>query len=85
MKRVIIIGVLLALFCASAVLAADRMRIAYSSISGAYVGIWVAHDAGLFAKEGLDDQMILHSERNSTCPGDWSPATSTSRLSAAAR
>ena len=35
------------------------MRIAYSSISGAYVGIWVAHDAGLFAKEGLDDQMIL--------------------------
>ena len=39
--------------------AADRMRIAYSSISGAYVGIWVAHDAGLFAKEGLDNQMIL--------------------------
>ena len=59
MKRVIISGVLMALFCASAALAADRMRIAYSSISGAYVGIWVAHDAGLFAKEGLDDQMIL--------------------------
>src|SRR5438093_6431337 len=59
MKRVIISGVLIALLCASAVLAADRMRIAYSSISGAYVGIWVAHDAGLFAKEGLDDQMIL--------------------------
>ena len=38
MKRVIISGVLMALFCASAVLAADRMRIAYSSISGAYVG-----------------------------------------------
>jgi ABC-type nitrate/sulfonate/bicarbonate transport system substrate-binding protein len=59
MKRVIISGVLIALLCASAALAADRMRIAYSSISGAYVGIWVAHDAGLFAKEGLDDQMIL--------------------------
>ena len=59
MKRVTISGVLIALFCASAALAADRMRIAYSSISGAYVGIWVAHDAGLFAKEGLDDQMIL--------------------------
>lgn len=40
-------------------LAADRMRIGYSSISGAYVGIWVAHDAGYFAKEGLDDQIIL--------------------------
>ena len=59
MKRVIISGVLIVLLCASAALAADRMRIAYSSISGAYVGIWVAHDAGLFAKEGLDDQMIL--------------------------
>jgi NitT/TauT family transport system substrate-binding protein len=35
------------------------MRIGYSSISGAYVGIWVAHDAGFFAKEGLDGQMIL--------------------------
>src|SRR4029453_12914418 len=59
MKRVIISGVLMALFCATGFLAADRMRIAYSSISGAYVGIWVAHDTGLFAKEGLDDQMIL--------------------------
>lgn len=39
--------------------AADRMRIGYSSISGAYVGIWVGHDAGYFAKEGLDDQIIL--------------------------
>jgi NitT/TauT family transport system substrate-binding protein len=48
-----------ALLCATAALAAERMRIAYSSISGAYVGIWVAHDAGLFAKEGLDNQMIL--------------------------
>ena len=59
MKRVIISGVLMALFCATGALAAERMRIAYSSISGAYVGIWVAHDAGLFAKEGLDNQMIL--------------------------
>ena len=39
--------------------AADRLRIAYSSISGAYTGIWVAHDAGFFAKEGLEDQVIL--------------------------
>jgi NitT/TauT family transport system substrate-binding protein len=47
------------LFGATAALAAERMRIAYSSISGAYVGIWVAHDAGLFAAEGLDDQLIF--------------------------
>ena len=59
MKRVIISSVLVPLLCATAALAAERMRIAYSSISGAYVGIWVAHDAGLFAKEGLDNQMIL--------------------------
>ena len=38
---------------------AERIRIGYSSIGGAYTGIWVAHDAGLFAKEGLEDQMIL--------------------------
>ena len=38
---------------------AERVRIAYSSISAAYLGIWVAHDAGYFAKEKLDDQIIL--------------------------
>ena len=59
MKQVFVIGGVLVLLCASPALAADRMRIAYSSISGAYMGIWVAHDAGLFAKEGLDNQMIL--------------------------
>ncbi len=60
MNFAILFTALIALLsCASAAPAADRMRIAYSSISGAYVGIWVAHDAGLFAKEGLDNQMIL--------------------------
>ncbi len=39
--------------------AADRIRIGYSSISGSYLGLWVAHDAGFFTQEGLDDQMIL--------------------------
>jgi len=39
--------------------AADRVRIGYSSISGAYTPIWVAHDAGYFAKEGLQDDIIL--------------------------
>ena len=38
---------------------AERIRIGYSSISGSYIGIWVAHDAGLFAREGLEDQIIL--------------------------
>jgi ABC-type nitrate/sulfonate/bicarbonate transport system substrate-binding protein len=35
------------------------MRIGYSSISGSYLGIWVAHDAGYFAKEMLQDEIIL--------------------------
>ncbi len=39
--------------------AADRIRIGYSSISGAYIPIWVAHDGGYFAKEGLQDDIIL--------------------------
>lgn len=39
--------------------AADRLRIAYSSISAAYAGIWVAQDAGYFVKEGLDSQIIF--------------------------
>ncbi len=59
MKRAVISAALSIFLCASTALAADRMRIGYSSISGAYVGIWVAHDAGFFAKEGLDDQIIL--------------------------
>jgi NitT/TauT family transport system substrate-binding protein len=41
------------------VFAADRVRIGYSSISGAYTPIWVAHEAGYFAKEGLQDDIIL--------------------------
>ena len=46
-------------FYASVSPAADRMRIAYSSISGAYIGIWAAREAGFFAKESLDDQIIF--------------------------
>ena len=45
--------------CAGQVLAADRVRIGYSSISGAYTPIWVAHEGGYFAKEGLQDDIIL--------------------------
>ncbi len=47
------------ILCAGEVFAADRVRIGYSSISGAYTPIWVAHDAGYFAKEGLQDDIIL--------------------------
>ncbi len=59
MKQAILVATISVFVCAFSALAADRMRIGYSSISGAYVGIWVAHDAGFFAKEGLDDQVVL--------------------------
>lgn len=59
MKRMILATVFLVLLAAPFVWGADRIRIGYSSISGGYVGLWVARDAGLFAREGLDEQMIL--------------------------
>ncbi len=59
MKRLILNTALLVLLVASFSWGAERIRIGYSSISGAYIGLWVAHDAGLFVKEGLNDQMIL--------------------------
>jgi len=59
MKRMLSLTVLIILLSAALTDAADRLRIAYSSISAAYTGIWVARDAGLFAKEGLEDQIIF--------------------------
>jgi ABC-type nitrate/sulfonate/bicarbonate transport system substrate-binding protein len=51
MKRMSLLAILFSILCAPAAFAADRLRVAYSSISAAYTGIWVAHDAGFFAKE----------------------------------
>ena len=59
MLRKIALSSLLVLLAAAPARAAERIRIGYSSISGSYIGIWVGHDAGLFVKEGLEDQMIL--------------------------
>lgn len=51
--------IFLSLAVATSAQSADRLRIAYSSISAAYLGIWAAKDAGFFAKEGLDDQIVF--------------------------
>jgi NitT/TauT family transport system substrate-binding protein len=59
MKPIIFSTALLLLLASSYSWGAEKIRVGYSSIGGAYTGIWVAHEAGLFAKEGLDDQMIL--------------------------
>ncbi|HKA31960.1 MAG TPA: ABC transporter substrate-binding protein [Candidatus Binatia bacterium] len=58
LRKIALSSLLVLLACAPAP-AAERIRIGYSSISGSYIGIWVGHDAGLFVKEGLEDQMIL--------------------------
>lgn len=59
MKRMVSMTVFLVLLMVSFSWGAERIRIGYSSISGSYIGLWVAHDAGLFQKEGLEDQIIL--------------------------
>jgi NitT/TauT family transport system substrate-binding protein len=58
MKRaLLVLGTFL--LWANVLQAQDRVRIGYSSISGAYTPIWVAHEAGYFTKEGLHDDIIL--------------------------
>jgi NitT/TauT family transport system substrate-binding protein len=59
MKKTLFAGLFLLVFASSFAWSAERIRIGYSSISGSYMGLWIAHDAGFFAREGLDDQMIL--------------------------
>lgn len=59
MKRSVIIVISSLLFWHLPAHGAERLRIAYSSISAAYTGIWVARDAGFFSREGLDDQIIF--------------------------
>jgi NitT/TauT family transport system substrate-binding protein len=61
MKRIFILALLVAaatLFRPGNLLAAERVRIAYSSISGAMGPLWAAHDLGLFSRQGLDVQLL---------------------------
>lgn len=37
---------------------AERVRVAYSAISGAMGPLWMAHDLGLFSRQGLDVQLL---------------------------
>lgn len=37
---------------------AERVRVAYSAISGAMGPLWMAHDLGLFNRQGLDVQLL---------------------------
>ncbi|MBI4528671.1 MAG: NrtA/SsuA/CpmA family ABC transporter substrate-binding protein [Deltaproteobacteria bacterium] len=41
------------------VVSAQTVRISYSGTSGQNVPLWVAHEAGLFKKQGLKDELVL--------------------------
>lgn len=57
--RVTIFNLLLsvAVFCSES-RAESAWRIGFSSISGAYAPLWIAADAGLFKKHGLDVELV---------------------------
>ncbi|HUK39485.1 MAG TPA: hypothetical protein VLX11_00525 [Candidatus Acidoferrales bacterium] len=81
MKRALVASLVI-LWLASSAQSADRMRIAYSSISGAYVGIWVALDAGFLSKKDWKIRSFLFLALRSLLRSPW-PGTSTLHPSAA--
>ena len=52
-----LLAVILSLSAAGAAYA-ERVRIAYSAISGAQLPLWVAQDKGLFKRQGLDTDLL---------------------------
>lgn len=63
MKRRItgaVLGLLFAAaFAATAAAARDRIALGYTSTSGVFAGGWVAQEAGLFEKYGIDSHFVL--------------------------
>lgn len=61
MKRSLLVVILWAAFCSSALAAAPqlpRVRIAYSSISSIFAGLWVAKETGAFEKHGVRGELL---------------------------
>jgi ABC-type nitrate/sulfonate/bicarbonate transport system substrate-binding protein len=58
--RIIVLAlfVLAANLCGAGSARAERVRVAYSSISGAMGPLWTANDLGLFNRNGLDVQLL---------------------------
>ena len=48
----------MALAWASAARGADQMRVGYGSLSTSYAAIWVAGEAGLFRKNGINAEVL---------------------------
>src|SRR5687767_4335799 len=58
MSRALILALALSLIIAGETSAAAPVRIAYSSISGAMLPLWVAKDKKLFDKHGVDVEVM---------------------------
>jgi NitT/TauT family transport system substrate-binding protein len=56
--RVLELALLLALFLPARSPAADRFRVAYSALNASQSYLWVAQDAGLYTKHGLDVDLL---------------------------
>ncbi len=55
---ILALAVLTANLCSAGSARAERVRVAYSSISGAMGPLWTANDLGLFNRNGLDVQLL---------------------------
>lgn len=56
-SSIFLVAALLSLSAASSV-QAEKIRIAYSAISGVQLPLWVAQDKGLFKRQGLDTDLL---------------------------
>ena len=53
-----LLTVLVASFCATGVHGQDKIRVGYGSLSTSYASIWVAGEARLFQKNGIDAEVL---------------------------
>ena len=57
----LILGILLnrSLVFSAEIATPDKLRIGYSSVVGARIFLWAAHDAGHFAKQGIQSELVV--------------------------
>lgn len=53
------LGILLTVAFAGPIAARDRLVVGYTSASGVFAGLWVAHEGKVFEKYGIDSHLVL--------------------------
>lgn len=53
------LGILLTVAFAGSIAARDRLVVGYTSASGVFAGLWVAHEGKVFEKYGIDSHLVL--------------------------